>query len=323
MRDGQDSAASLEQANGARRTVPRTRAAEVLAASFGLLPAIFFAEPASTQIIKKGPATVTLISAPNPSHVGQTVLFVVEVVGLDFGTTCGFFPMGTVTILSDGSPIDTISIHDGGTGNFLTNALPGGTHTIVAQYSGDGNCLPNSASVSQVVVAIAHDYNGDGKADLLWRDNSGNVALWLMNGPQLLQGAIIGNVSTASSIVGQRDFNGDGYSDILWRDTSGNVGMWLMNATQQPQGAFVGNVQAAWSIAGTGDFNGDGKGDILWRNTNGDVAMWLMNGTQLLSPGVVLGNVANAWLVAGTGDFNGDGKSDILWRTRMAVSRSG
>ena len=162
--------------------------------------------------------------------------------------------------------------------------------------------------------AAAHDFNGDGKSDIALRDNSGNVALWLMNGPQLLQGAIIGNVSTASSMVGQRDFNGDGYSDILWHDTSGNVGMWLMNATQQPQGAFVGNVQAAWSIAGTGDFNGDGKGDVLWRNTNGDVAMWLMNGTQLLSPGVVLGNVDNAWQVAGTGDFNGDTKSDILWR---------
>jgi Bacterial Ig-like domain (group 3) len=175
MLDGQNSAASLEQASGARRTLPRTRAAEVLAASFGLLAAIIFAEPASTQIAKKGPAQVNLISAPNPSHVGQCVLFGVEVIGLDFGTTCTFVVTGTVTILSDGSPIDTISLV-GGAGNFLTNALPGGTHTIVAQYSGDKNCFPASASVSQVVVAIAHDYNGDGKADLLWRDTSGNIA---------------------------------------------------------------------------------------------------------------------------------------------------
>ena len=32
--------------------------------------------------------------------------------------------------------------------------------------------------------AAAHDFNGDGKSDIAWRDSSGNVALWLMNGTQ-------------------------------------------------------------------------------------------------------------------------------------------
>jgi hypothetical protein len=176
-------------------------------------------------------------------------------------------------------------------GQSITVPLKGYFCTTVTVESGPlnnyGYCLGQPTNT--------HDFNGDGKSDIAWRDNSGNVAIWLMNGAQPLQTAIIGNNSIASSMVGQRDFNGDGDSDILWYDTSGNVGMWLMNGIQQPEGAFVGNVQTTWSVVGTGDFNGDGKGDILWRNTNGDVAIWLMNGTQFLSPGVGLGNVDNTW----------------------------
>ena len=29
------------------------------------------------------------------------------------------------------------------------------------------------------------DFNGDGKSDLLWRDNLGNDAMWFMNGTQI------------------------------------------------------------------------------------------------------------------------------------------
>ena len=158
-----------------------------------------------------------------------------------------------------------------------------------------------------------HDFNGNNKSDLLWRDTGGNGAMWLMNGAQLCSTAVIGSAPAAWSIVGQRDFNGDGNSDVLWRDTSGNVAMWFMNGTQIAQSAGVGNVPDAWSVAGTGDFNGDGKGDILWHDSNGNVAIWLMNGTQVAQSAGV-GNVPTVWSIVGTGDFNGDSKSDLLWR---------
>ena len=35
-------------------------------------------------------------------------------------------------------------------------------------------------------VTVAHDFNGDGKSDIAWLDTSGNVAIWLMNGTQIL-----------------------------------------------------------------------------------------------------------------------------------------
>jgi hypothetical protein len=164
------------------------------------------------------------------------------------------------------------------------------------------------------IATNAHDFNGDGKSDILWHDGSGNLAMWLMNGAQVMRSAGVGAAPTAWSIVGQRDFDGDGRSDILWHDASGNVAIWFLNGAQIAQSSGVGNAApTVWSIAGTGDFNGDGKGDILWHDTSGSVAMWLMNGAQVTqSTGV--GNVDPAvWSIVGTGDFNGDGKSDILW----------
>jgi hypothetical protein len=162
-------------------------------------------------------------------------------------------------------------------------------------------------------LANAHDFNADGKSDVAWRDTSGNVAFWLMNGAAVTSTGGIGGVPATWSIVGQRDFDGDGKADLLWRDTGGNTAIWLMNGTQIASATSIGNIPPTWSVIATGDFNGDGKGDILWRDGSGNVAMWLMNGPMAASS-VGLGNVPSTWSVVGTGDFNGDGMADLLWR---------
>ncbi len=171
-----------------------------------------------------------------------------------------------------------------------------------------------------VPPTVSHNFNVDRQSDILWRDTSGNMAIWEMNGSTILNEntAGLGGVPTIWSIVGQRDFNADGKADILWRDTSGDIAIWEMNGTTilNVNTAGLGNVPTAWSIVGTGDFNGDGMADILWRNTStGDLAIWEMNGTTILNANTAgLGNVPLNWTVVGVGDFNGDGKADILWR---------
>jgi hypothetical protein len=69
------------------------------------------------------------------------------------------------------------------------------------------------------------DFNGDGKADILWRDIEGNTAIWLMNGGAVLSFATAGTRPPDVSVAGVGDFNGDGKADILWRDSTGNVSM--------------------------------------------------------------------------------------------------
>ena len=161
-------------------------------------------------------------------------------------------------------------------------------------------------------VTKTHDFNGDGMSDIAWRDSSGNIAIWLMNGNQLLQGGGLGQVDpTVWSIIGQRDFDGDGKADLLWNDASGHVAIWFMDGVQLSQAASAPSAPG-WTVVSTGDFNGDGKGDILWEDANRDLAIWLMNGTQVSQAGS-LGTLPSGWKVAGTGDFDGDGKADILF----------
>jgi hypothetical protein len=153
-----------------------------------------------------------------------------------------------------------------------------------------------------------HDFNGDGASDVLFRDTSGNVGMWFVNGNKIMQAAVLGSLPTTWSVVGQRDFNGAGNTDILLRDTSGNVAMWLMNGTTVTSSTVIGNVPINWSIVGTGGYNNNGIGDILWRDSLGNVTIWSMNGTTISSV-ANLGNVPVNWAVAGS-----DSRGDIFWR---------
>ena len=187
--------------------------------------------------------------------------------------------------------------------------------------SNDGNAygtVPTSWK-----MAGTGDFNGDGRSDILWRNNDGSLSDWLANS----NGGFAANdanaftkVATSWHVVSTGDFNGDGREDLLWRSDSGALSDWLANAN----GSFTGNdanayttVATSWKVAGTGDFNGDGREDILWRSDGGALSDWLANAN-----GGFTSNDANAyatapisWHIAGTGDFNGDGREDILWRS--------
>ena len=84
----------------------------------------------------------------------------------------------------------------------------------------------------------SRDFNDDGKADMLWRNSSGQIAEWQMNGSAVAssgfvtsQGAVVAPDATWH-IVQIGDFNGDARSDILWRSDSGTMAEWLMNGSQ-------------------------------------------------------------------------------------------
>ena len=191
-----------------------------------------------------------------------------------------------------------------------------------------GNQLAPDASWS---VAGAADFNNDGNADLLWRQSSGALALWTMNGSSVSSSAAVtyqGNQlapDASWSVAGIGDFNGDGSADVFWRQSTGALSLWSMNGSSVASSSaitFQGNIiapDASWSVAGIGDFNGDGHADILWRQSNGSVAMWLMNGSSVTSSAAITyqGNAVapdSSWSVVEIGDFNGSGGTDILWR---------
>ena len=207
------------------------------------------------------------------------------------------------------------------TGGSVTLQGPfAGYHFVAASAVGSGVELTLQADVT--MNDVHSDFNGDGRSDILWRNDSGDVTNWLGQ----VNGSFVGNAANSYNnpgiswtVVGTGDFNGDGRDDVLWSNTSGDITNWL----GQANGNFVGNAAisynnpgASWSIAGTGDFNGDGRDDVLWRATNGTVTNWLgqANGNFAGNAANSYNALDNGWTVQGTGDFNGDGRDDVLWR---------
>src|SRR5206468_12345104 len=89
--------------------------------------------------------------------------------------------------------------------------------------------LPAAASPSR--DAAHRDFNGDGRADLLWQSPSQGVAGWLMEGTAFRDGASFpppGTGASAPPMTG--DFDGDGRTDLLWRSaTDDRYDVRLMN----------------------------------------------------------------------------------------------
>lgn len=169
---------------------------------------------------------------------------------------------------------------------------------------------------------VSSDLNGDGKADIVWRNRrTGEVAVWLMNGGLIGSSGLLGGVSSDWQIVGVGDVNNDGMADIVWRNTvSGAVAVWFLNGLTITSASFPGSASLDWAIKGVGDMDGNGSADIIWHNTeNGAVAVWFMDGSSIAAfralPGVPL-----AWQIVGIGDVNADGLADIIWRHTGGVS---
>jgi hypothetical protein len=100
------------------------------------------------------------------------------------------------------------------------------------------------------VIAGVGDVNGDGTADLVWRNTSdGNTAIWLMNGTTIVASGFPGGVPLVWQIAGVGDVNGDGKADVIWRDgTNGTVAEWLMNGLAVTAVGFPGSASIDWEI---------------------------------------------------------------------------
>jgi hypothetical protein len=57
------------------------------------------------------------------------------------------------------------------------------------------NQIVGSAATTWDIVGTG-DYNNDDRADILWRHDSGSVAMWEMNGMQTIANQAVGSMAT-------------------------------------------------------------------------------------------------------------------------------
>jgi hypothetical protein len=163
------------------------------------------------------------------------------------------------------------------------------------------------------------DYNGDGKADLMWKqDGANSYYMELRNGTAPIAGQQLGYAGW-SLIDANADYDGDGKTDLMWKqDGASGAGAYyleLRNGLTPGYGSTLG--YAGWSLIDTSaDYNGDGKTDLLWKQDGASGAgayyMELRNGLTA-GAGSTLG-YAGYSLIDANGDYNGDGKTDLMWK---------
>ena len=162
--------------------------------------------------------------------------------------------------------------------NSTTNAtklwIMKGDGTIALKQYLDGRDAP------ELRVETSGDYDGNGCADLIWRNAStGASTMKLMKGPTVIgQGAVSGPANARLvATAADYDANGDGRADLIWKNLATNVhSVRLMNGTNTIGGFHVAK-GTGWDLAATGTYDPNRIGDLLWRNSaDGSVVQWLM-----------------------------------------------
>ena len=190
-------------------------------------------------------------------------------------------------------------------------------------------------------VAGTHDFNGDGKNDLVLQDPQEHVRLWLMDGARFL-GEVPGTNTPSSSerrIVATVDSTRNGDPDLVCQGTTGKVAIWDMvwhepDQTWIREGGLLIDPEppSGRHIEAAHDFDGDQTLDLLFNDASSSaVSLWLLDEflanpiERFATPSTPLDP---GWKVVASGDFgagpNGSvspvcGAMDIVWQNSTSL----
>jgi len=88
------------------------------------------------------------------------------------------------------------------------------------------------------------DFDGNLHSDILWRSNSGLLAIWF-DGVERFDTLMYQNkpgpLDPSWQLQAIADFNHDGRDDILWRGSNGQPSLWIADGAR-----FLGDVYPPW-----------------------------------------------------------------------------
>ena len=165
------------------------------------------------------------------------------------------------------------------------------------------------------------NFSHTNKTDLLFQHEDGTLAVWSMDGTNLVSAALLNPSQPGEGwkVVGTGDMNHDGKKDILFQHTDGTLAVWFMDGINLVQGALLNPNkpgESGWRVVGTAALSSAGNTDLIFQHSDGTLAAWYMDGTNLVR-GALLNPSAPAeegWRVATTLDLNRDGKTDLLFQ---------
>lgn len=132
-------------------------------------------------------------------------------------------------------------------------------------------------------MVSAGNFGGAGAGDLLARDGSGVLYLYLGtgNGKLTTRYKVGSGWNAYTQLAGNGDLTGDGKHDLVAQDKSGVL--WLYKGTGNYKAPFAARTKigAGWGaynlLISTGDLDYDGKADLLARGKDG--ILWRYSGT--------------------------------------------
>lgn len=161
-------------------------------------------------------------------------------------------------------------------------------------------CVQSGQRSNCSASRTAHDFDGDGRADIsLFRPSEG---VWYVNKSRDGFGGLQWGMSTDK--IAPADFDGDGKEDFaVYRPVTGE---WYVfnSSTNTITGTRFG---LAGDLPVQGDYDGDGKADVaVWRPSTG--VWYFMHSSNGGFGGMQFGLPGDKPAV---GDYDGDGRSDI------------
>nr|BEK62893.1 hypothetical protein KPHV_01200 [Kitasatospora purpeofusca] len=198
---------------------------------------------------------------------------------------------GVADYTGDGKP-DVVS-RNNGNGSLYVHPGTGGTGYLA------GGVEIGSGWQNFTFAGVA-DYTGDGKPDVVTRNN-GNGNLYVYPGAggtgQVTAAVEIGSGWQNFTFAGVADYTGDGKPDVVTRN-NGNGSLYVYpgaGGTGQVTAAVeIGSGWQNFTFAGVADYTGDGKPDVVTRN-NGNGNLYVYPGAGGTGQVTAAREIGNGW----------------------------